>query len=405
MSLSSDTPHARLRTTGIVALVIMMIGAVAAATVFVQKAHQAKAATSWTTVFDDEFSGSGGLNTSNWKYDTGTGWGTGEVENMTSSTSNIHQANGYLYITAINSGGSWTSGRFESQQTFRPSSGIMAFESRIMLPSQTGSAAQGYWPAFWSLGGNYRNGVSWPTSGEVDAMESVNGTNVEYGTFHCGACNEPNGIGGSTTPNPAMQGNFHTYRVEYDYSASPQQIRWYLDGNQFFSVNANQFSSSVWSSAFNAGFFIMYDFAIGGNWPGNPTGSTASGANMVIDYARVYYSASSSSPTATPTKTGGSTATPTPTASSGSGFSQSVASASSTTANFTFTPSGWTAGYVILHYTIPGQSQQNVYMTSSGSSWIYTASGFSPGSTVTYSFTYQKSGLQYDTGSYTWTHP
>ncbi len=55
------------------------------------------------------------------------------------------------------------------------------------MPNVTGAAAQGYWPAFWSLGaafrGNYNN---WPGIGEIDAMESVNGTNVEHGTLHCG---------------------------------------------------------------------------------------------------------------------------------------------------------------------------------------------------------------------------
>ncbi|WP_420917083.1 hypothetical protein [Dictyobacter halimunensis] len=42
---------------------------------------------------------------------------------------------------------------------------------------------------------------------------------------------------------------------------------------------------------------------------------------------------------------------------------------------------------------------------SGSSRWLYTAGGFSSGSVATYSFTYQQNGLQYDTSSYSWTHP
>jgi hypothetical protein len=114
-------------------------------------------------------------------------------------------------------------------------------------------------------------------------------------------------------------------------------------------------------------------------------------------------------PTPTPTASGGTTPTPTPTATAtpGSGFSQGASSVSSTQGQFWFQPGGWTAGYVILHYVVPGQAQQNVNMAynSSTARWAYTAGGMSSGQVITYSFTYQKSGLQYDTGSYSWTHP
>ena len=114
-------------------------------------------------------------------------------------------------------------------------------------------------------------------------------------------------------------------------------------------------------------------------------------------------------PTPTPNR-GGNTPTPvippTPT-STGSGFTQGVNSAGATQAMFWFQPGGWTANYVIVHYTIPGQPQQNVQMAynSSTARWEYTAGGFSSGSSVSYAFTYNKGGLQYDTGSFSWTHP
>lgn len=108
-------------------------------------------------------------------------------------------------------------------------------------------------------------------------------------------------------------------------------------------------------------------------------------------------------PAATPTPGTTPTATPTP----GSGFSQGVISTSSTQGEFWFAPSGWNAGYVIVHYVVPGHGQQNVTMTynSSTARWEFTAGGMSPRQVITYSFTYQKAGLQHDTNWYTWTHP
>jgi hypothetical protein len=70
-------------------------------------------------VFSDGFSGPAGspVSPANWKYDTGPGpsFGTGEIETMTNSTNNVYlDGNGHLVIKAINSGGSWTSGRIQT---------------------------------------------------------------------------------------------------------------------------------------------------------------------------------------------------------------------------------------------------------------------------------------------------
>jgi hypothetical protein len=62
---------------------------------------------------------------------------------------------------------------------------------------------------------------------------------------------------------------------------------------------------------------------------------------------------------------------------------------------------------VILHYIRPGLVQQNINMTynSGAARWEYTVSGISSGQVLQYSFTYQRSGLQYDTGWFSWTKP
>ncbi|GCF10238.1 thaumatin family protein [Dictyobacter arantiisoli] len=94
-----------------------------------------------------------------------------------------------------------------------------------------------------------------------------------------------------------------------------------------------------------------------------------------------------------------------PSSASSSGFNQGTDTPSSTQTLFWFQPNGWSADYVIVHYTDPNLGQQNVQMTynSSTSRWEYTASGIDSGQGGTYSFTFSQNGQQTDTGSNSWT--
>src|SRR5262245_60067019 len=71
-------------------------------------------------------------------------------------------------------------------------------------------------------------------------------------------------------------------------------------------------------------------------------------------------------------------------------FNQGVTSVNATQARVWFTPLGFTAGYVIVHYSWTGMAQQNIQMVynSGTAQWEYTVSGLSTGTVVTYSFTY-----------------
>jgi beta-glucanase (GH16 family) len=392
-----------LSQIGLLVLFIMAFTLMIAASI-----TPAYAQSAWTQIWADEFSAASGtgVNTSNWFYDTGTcypgcpasNWGTGEIQTYTNSTANVyHNGAGQLVIKAIRSGSSWTSGRIESQRSnFQPpSGGAMAIEGRLQLPNVTGAAAQGYWPAFWTLGAPFR-GVytNWPSAGEIDIMENVNGANTVWGTLHCGVnpggpCNETTGLGGNRSGfSPSLQGGYHTYRIEFDKGVSPQQIRWYVDGILYHTVNANQMDATTWNNATNHGFFILLNVAMGGGWPGNPTSSTASGASMLVDYVRVY------------TRTGGSTqptATPVP-----SGDFTHGVTVSGTTATIRFT-SNVNSAWVDVHYTLNSAGQQNFRMSRNGNVWTQNVAGVSTGSTLRYWFTYEKSGLAYDTTTYTYT--
>ncbi|MGW7041970.1 glycoside hydrolase family 16 protein [Streptomyces avermitilis] len=278
----------------------------------------------WSQVFLDDFNGAAGsgVSTANWQYDTGTSypggaanWGTGEVETMTSSTDNVSlDGNGNLRITPLrDSAGHWTSGRIETNRTdFQPpAGGKLRVESRIQLPNVTGAAAKGYWPAFWMLGAPYRgNYQNWPSVGELDIMENVQGLNTEWATVHCGTnpggpCNETSGIGGNTPcAGTTCQAGFHTYAMEWDRSTSPEEIRFYLDGVNFHTVKANQVDATTWANATNHGYFVILNVAMGGGFPdafgGGPDSGTEPGHPLVVDYVQVLQ-ASGSGTTPPPT--------------------------------------------------------------------------------------------------------
>lgn len=269
-------------------------------------ARAASLDTSWDKVWEDNFSGpaGSGVKSSNWLYDTGTDFGTGEIETMTNSTSNVYRdGSGHLVIKAIrDASGNWTSGRIESQRTnfMAPVGGKLLVTASIQQPDVSGAAAAGYWPAFWLLGSHQ----DWPKDGEIDIMEDINGLSSVFGTLHCGIspggpCNEFTGIGSGQRPCPGCQTAFHTYSVIIDRSVSPEQVRWYLDGVNYFTVNANQVDSTTWTNAIDHGFFIIFDLAMGGGFPaafgGGPTAATVSGASMVVDNVSVYTSEDSQS--------------------------------------------------------------------------------------------------------------
>jgi beta-glucanase (GH16 family) len=260
----------------------------------------------FTLTWSDDFNGAAGtgLDTGTWKYDTGTGFGTGEIETMTNSTNNVFQdGNGHLVLRALHSGtdprAGWTSGRIETQAaTFgAPAGGVVRMESLIQQPNLTTANGAGYWPAFWMLGAPLRSGVGWPTSGEIDILEDINSRSSVFGTLHCGVgsggpCHETTGIGSGERACPGCLTAYHDYAVEIDRSVSPEQIRWYLDGNNYFTTNSSVVDATTWANAVDHPFFIIYDLAMGGGFPdafgGGPNAATVSGGQMNIDWVAVY---------------------------------------------------------------------------------------------------------------------
>ncbi|TDC67996.1 family 16 glycosylhydrolase [Streptomyces hainanensis] len=284
----------------------------------------------WNLAWSDDFNGTAGSlpSSANWQIDTGhsypggpANWGTGEIQNYTSSPDNLSlDGSGNLRITPLRDGaGNWTSARIETRRAdfTAPAGGTLRIEGRIQMPNVTGEAALGYWPAFWALGSPYRgNYWNWPGIGEFDVMENVNGLNTVWGVLHCGTapggpCNENNGLGNSRAcPGASCQSAFHTYRFEWDRSVTPNELRWYVDDQLYHTVSQAQMDAATWSNmTSHAGYFILLNVAMGGAFPdgvagrATPVASTVPGRPMLVDYVAVWTRGGGT----TPPPTGGGT--------------------------------------------------------------------------------------------------
>src|ERR1700760_1848406 len=251
----------------------------------------------WSTAFSDDFNGGSGAGVdSQWMYDTGAGasFGTGEIETMTNSTSNVHlDGGGNLDLTALGSGSSWTSDRVQttSANVGAPAGGELEVTASIQQPT----GGLGYWPAFWMLGPG-----QWPENGEIDIMEDVNALSEVAGTVHCGVdpngpCNEPNGVGSGLRACSGCQSGYHTYTMILNRTnTAAESVTFSLDGSAYFTVTEAQVGTSTWQAAFDHNLSIILDLAMGGGYPNGvcgcstPTSSTASGGTMSVGYVAAY---------------------------------------------------------------------------------------------------------------------
>jgi beta-glucanase (GH16 family) len=258
-------------------------------------------AQTWNLQWSDEFNASSGTapSSSTWTFDTGGGgWGNGELEVYCAPYSSVSPCNpnasnlyedgdGNLVIHAINTNGTWTSGRMNTSghETFQ----YGRIEARMKL-----QVGDGYWPAFWMLGNDIGT-VGWPTSGEQDIMEWVQsyGPSTTSSTIHGPGYSGANGIGSQFTfPNGGRidDGSYHIYGVVW----TANQMQFYRDNalQPFFTVTpANIPSGDQW--VYNQPFYILLNFAIGGGgFPGTTDSTTPASGTALVDYVRVYQSSS-----------------------------------------------------------------------------------------------------------------
>lgn len=229
----------------------------------------------WVQVWNDEFDG-GSVDGSKWHFDQGGNNANNELEYYTDRGQNHWVNGGFLTIQALREdygGRQYTSAKLNSAGQFTIQYG--KFEMRAKLPF-----GQGIWPAFWLLGENIGQ-VGWPACGEIDIMELVgrDPQNI-YSSLHSPGFDRTSGY----HLDQGFANDFHTYGVNWQ----PDHIEFYVDGNTYHTIQKSETSPDQWVFDHGQKFFIILNLAIGGNWPGNPDGSTQFPQQYVIDYVRVY---------------------------------------------------------------------------------------------------------------------
>jgi hypothetical protein len=87
-------------------------------------------------------------------------------------------------------------------------------------------------------------------------------------------------------------------------------MQFLMDGTVESTITEASVGTTAWQEAIDHGFFIIFDLAMGGNYPNGicncttPTSATTSGASMSVGYVAVYEQGGNSTPTGTATATG-----------------------------------------------------------------------------------------------------
>ena len=240
-------------------------------------------------VWSDDFNGDR-LNEKNWNYEFHEpGWVNNELQSYDDSKENTYVKDGFLVIQPlkkINDDGSvsYTSGRVNTQGKHAFTYGRI--EARLKVPT-----GQGYLPAFWMMPDDESFYGQWPKCGEIDIMEVLgHETDTLYGTLHFG---EPHSQDQGTYK--LASGNFadefHVFAVEWE----PGEMRLYCDGIKYKTINdwytkRPGFGEVTYPAPFDQPFYVIFNVAVGGNWPGYPDETTPfdERAQMVVDYVKVY---------------------------------------------------------------------------------------------------------------------
>ncbi len=231
-------------------------------------------------LWNDEFSGAA-LDATIWTRETGGGgWGNNELQFYTDRTDNAFVRSGNLVIEAkqeVFGGRNYTSARLITKGKKEFAFGRV--DIRAKLPK-----GKGVWPALWMLGKNIDQ-VKWPNCGELDIMEVIGSIpNRVHSTVHYGQQGSSTSIqktGTYTLPSGDFSDKFNVFSLIW--TADNMEIL--VNDISFFKTNRTTIGSIY---PFNDPFFMLFNVAVGGNWPGSPDATTVFPQQMIVDYVRVF---------------------------------------------------------------------------------------------------------------------
>ena len=240
----------------------------------------------WTLVFNDEFNGNR-LDRSRWV--TCHWWNDG---GCTIETNNelqwyrpenvavrdgrlVLQANDRSYRSRKGQVYPYTSGMASTGQdayaSFVPHRFAGTFyyaEIRARIPT-----GQGLWPALWLLPADN----SHPP--EIDIMEILgHDPRSVYMTVHYLDEGGNRRKKQNTWRSRAPLNDWHIYAVDWQ----PNRITWFVDGRPLASLTSPRIAIP------QEPMYFLANLAVGGDWPGAPTGSTVFPADFEIDFVRIW---------------------------------------------------------------------------------------------------------------------
>lgn len=297
-----------MKTTGLIASALMAMALPALA---VEPQVGTGETDGYKLVWQDLFDGTE-LNMSRWNIEVnGDGGGNNELQYYTARLDNVRvgddgEGNGCLILTAkkeVYNGKQCTSGRITTKNKIAFKHGKI--EAAIKLPQ----TANGLWPAFWMMGNDFDQ-VGWPRCGETDIMEFGNATGIANGTqdrYFNGAChwgtawNDHRQHANAITNSYSLQdGEFHIYTCIWDQDKVAMYVD--LDKNPNASPYYIMTIPETTTDQTHPGYyfhkenFILFNLAVGGNFPGiwDINGITAlnEGNNyqqsMYVNYVKIY---------------------------------------------------------------------------------------------------------------------
>ena len=297
-----------MKTTGLIASALMTMALPAMAA---EPQNGTGETDGYKLVWQDLFDGTE-LNMSRWNIEVnGDGGGNNELQYYTARLDNVRvgddgEGNGCLILTAkkeVYNGKQCTSGRITTKNKIAFKHGKI--EAAIKLPQ----TANGLWPAFWMMGNDFDQ-VGWPRCGETDIMEFGNATGIANGTqdrYFNGAChwgtawNDHRQHANAITNSYSLQdGEFHIYTCIWDQDKVAMYVD--LDKNPNASPYYIMTIPETTTDQTHPGYyfhkenFILFNLAVGGNFPGiwDINGITAlnEGNNyqqsMYVNYVKIY---------------------------------------------------------------------------------------------------------------------
>lgn len=241
----------------------------------------------WELIWEDSFS-LPEIDSSKWNFVEG-GWGYGNEESQfyTARQENARIEDGMLVLEARQEEYKempYTSAKLTTKGKAAWKYG--RFSIRAKLPE-----GQGIWPAIWMMPEDMERYTGWPACGEIDIMEQIgHQPDTVYGTLHYGVPHTYTGESYKLPENGKFSDDFHVFTLDWE----PGEFRWYVDGvlyavqNEWFSKAIGTEVEQAGSAPFDREFYMQFNLAVGGKWPGYPDETTQFPQQLTIDYIRVY---------------------------------------------------------------------------------------------------------------------